>query len=93
MRLVEPRGDIVFDHVWFAYQDEDWVLKDVTFRIAPGESIAFVGATGAIREGVCAPARRSEHDVAFLVIGMVRDQHPRNRFTGHDVAEPERVSV
>jgi ATP-binding cassette, subfamily B, multidrug efflux pump len=33
--------------VWFAYQDEDWVLKDVTFRIAPGEGIAFVGATGA----------------------------------------------
>jgi ABC-type multidrug transport system fused ATPase/permease subunit len=47
VRLANPRGEVVFDHVWFAYQDEDWVLKDVTFRIAPGESIAFVGATGA----------------------------------------------
>jgi ABC-type multidrug transport system fused ATPase/permease subunit len=47
VRLGEPRGDIEFDHVWFAYQDEDWVLKDVSFRVSPGESIAFVGATGA----------------------------------------------
>jgi ATP-binding cassette subfamily B multidrug efflux pump len=47
VHLSNPRGEVVFDHVWFAYQDEDWVLKDVTFRIAPGESIAFVGATGA----------------------------------------------
>jgi ATP-binding cassette subfamily B protein len=47
IHLDNPRGEVVFDHVWFAYQDEDWVLKDVTFRIAPGESIAFVGATGA----------------------------------------------
>src|SRR4051794_734113 len=47
VRLAEPRGDIVFDHVWFAYQDEDWVLRDVSFHVAPGESVAFVGATGA----------------------------------------------
>jgi ATP-binding cassette, subfamily B, multidrug efflux pump len=47
VRLAAPRGEVVFDGVWFAYQDEDWVLKDVSFRIAPGESVAFVGATGA----------------------------------------------
>jgi ATP-binding cassette subfamily B protein len=41
-----PRGEIVFDHVWFAYSGEDWVLRDVSFRIAPGEEIAVVGATG-----------------------------------------------
>ena len=40
------RGEIVFEHVWFAYQGEDWVLRDVSFRIAPGEQIAIVGATG-----------------------------------------------
>jgi ABC-type multidrug transport system fused ATPase/permease subunit len=40
------RGEIVFDHVWFAYRGEDWVLHDVSFRIAPGERVAFVGATG-----------------------------------------------
>ena len=36
-----------FDHVWFAYKDEDWVLSDVSFRIEPGETIAVVGHTGA----------------------------------------------
>jgi len=49
---VEPRvpvrfqGEIVFDHVWFAYRDEDWVLRDVSFRVAAGEQVALVGATG-----------------------------------------------
>ncbi|MCU1239229.1 MAG: transporter related [Candidatus Solibacter sp.] len=38
---------IEFDHVWFAYKDEDWVLRDVSFTIAPGETIAVVGHTGA----------------------------------------------
>jgi ATP-binding cassette subfamily B multidrug efflux pump len=41
-----PRGEIVFDRVWFAYRGEDWVLRDVSFRIAPGERVAIVGATG-----------------------------------------------
>ena len=40
-------AEIEFDHVWFAYKDEDWVLRDVSFRIAPGETIAVVGHTGA----------------------------------------------
>ncbi len=38
---------IEFDHVWFAYQDEDWVLRDVSFTIEPGETVAAVGHTGA----------------------------------------------
>ena len=40
------RGEIEFRNVWFAYIDENWVLKDVSFRIGPGERAAFVGATG-----------------------------------------------
>ncbi len=40
-------SDIEFDGVWFAYKDEDWVLKDVSFRIRAGETIAVVGHTGA----------------------------------------------
>ena len=44
-----PQGplSIDFDHVWFAYESENWVLRDVTFRIEPGETIAIVGHTGA----------------------------------------------
>jgi ATP-binding cassette subfamily B protein len=38
---------IEFDSVWFAYKDEDWVLRDVSFRIEPGETVAVVGHTGA----------------------------------------------
>ena len=39
-------GHIVFDRVWFAYNNEDWVLKDVSFEVRPGERVALVGATG-----------------------------------------------
>jgi ATP-binding cassette, subfamily B, multidrug efflux pump len=42
----KARGEIVFENVWFAYKNEDWVLKDVSFKVAPGESIALVGHTG-----------------------------------------------
>ncbi|WCT11519.1 ABC transporter ATP-binding protein [Mucilaginibacter jinjuensis] len=40
-------GDIEFNKVWFAYNDENWVLKDISFHIKPGETLALVGATGA----------------------------------------------
>jgi ATP-binding cassette subfamily B protein len=40
------RGRIEFQNVWFAYKDEDWVLKDVSFTVEPGQSIALVGHTG-----------------------------------------------
>ena len=43
----EFKGKIEFKNVWFAYSDENWILKDVSFVINPGETCAFVGATGA----------------------------------------------
>lgn len=41
------RGDIEFKNVWFAYEGENWVLRDISFKINAGETVAFVGATGA----------------------------------------------
>jgi ATP-binding cassette subfamily B protein len=41
------KGDIQFKNVWFAYNDENWVLKDISFHVKPGETLALVGATGA----------------------------------------------
>ncbi len=41
------QGAIDFDHIWFAYNDENYVLKDVSFHVNPGETLALVGATGA----------------------------------------------
>ena len=53
LTLEQPRGEIEFRNVWFAYRggenpkDEDWVLRDVSFRVLPGQNIAIVGHTGA----------------------------------------------
>jgi len=46
-RAPEQLAAVEFDHVWFAYKDEDWVLEDVSFTIPPGETLAVVGHTGA----------------------------------------------
>src|SRR5262249_17047451 len=49
----DVRGEIEFRNVWFAYhggdnpKDEDWILRDVSFRVPPGHSVAVVGHTGA----------------------------------------------
>lgn len=46
LKADRARGRIEFQDVWFAYKDEDWVLKDVSFTVEPGQSIALVGHTG-----------------------------------------------
>jgi len=45
-RTPPAEGHIVFDNVWFAYKDEDWVLKGISFDVRPGERVGIVGATG-----------------------------------------------
>jgi len=46
LKAERARGRIEFQNVWFAYKDDDWVLKDVSFTVEPGQSIALVGHTG-----------------------------------------------
>jgi len=46
------KGNIKFENVWFAYNDDDWVLKDLSFEAKEGETVAFVGATGAGKSSV-----------------------------------------
>ncbi len=51
--LPQPlKGEIRFEHVWFAYDGEEWVLRDVDFTVQPGQSVAFVGATGAGKSSI-----------------------------------------
>jgi ATP-binding cassette subfamily B protein len=74
-----PHGEIVFERVWFAYRREDWVLRDVSFRIASGERIAIVGATGSGKTTIIKLLERL-YDVQrgrVLVDGIdVRDWEP-----------------
>ncbi len=50
--LLDFHGDISFDNVWFAYVDEEYVLKDVSFKLEAGKSLAIVGATGAGKSSI-----------------------------------------
>ncbi len=52
LELPEVKGRIEFEHVWFAYEGENWILKDVSFVIEPGQRAAFVGATGAGKSSI-----------------------------------------
>ena len=49
---IDIRGRIEFKNVWFAYEDDDYILKDISFVIEPGEKVAFVGATGAGKSSI-----------------------------------------
>ena len=50
--LTRFRGEVEFDHVWFAYREENWVLRDLHLHIPAGRSVALVGATGAGKSSV-----------------------------------------
>ncbi|RIV24866.1 ABC transporter ATP-binding protein [Fibrisoma montanum] len=46
------KGEVEFNHVWFAYNNEDYVLRDISFKVRAGETVAFVGATGAGKSSI-----------------------------------------
>lgn len=77
--LLKPeslQGRIEFDHVWFAYEKDNWVLKDVSFTIEPGETAAFVGATGA-----------GKTSILNLITKYYKIQKGEIRIDGHPIHE------
>ena len=52
MRPEKIKGNIALENVWFAYNDEEWVLKNINFEVKHGETVALVGATGAGKSSV-----------------------------------------
>ena len=66
------KGDIEFKNVWFAYNDEDWVLKDVSFNVKAGETLALVGATGSGKSSIInLLSRNYNHDKGEVLIDGV----------------------
>ncbi len=74
--LTEVRGEIVFEDVWFAYNPEEWVLKGVSFRIRPEETVALVGPTGA-----------GKTSIMSLMLGFYRPQKGRILIDGVDIRQ------
>lgn len=59
IELNQIKGRIEFDHVWFAYHADNWILRDVSFTIEPNQTVAFVGATGAGKTTILALIARN----------------------------------
>lgn len=76
LKINHIEGSIEFDHVWFAYEGEEWVLKDVSFKVNPGETVAFVGATGS-----------GKTTILSLVCRNYDIQKGRILIDGHDIKE------
>ena len=75
-------GHIVFDHVWFAYKDEDWVLRDVSFEVRPGQRIGLVGATGS-----------GKTTIINLLLRFYDVQRGRILVDGHDIRDLDLAEV
>ena len=66
------KGDIEFKNVWFAYNDEDWVLKDISFSVKAGQTLALVGATGSGKSSIINLLSRSyNHNKGEVLIDGV----------------------
>lgn len=69
-------GRLEFKNVWFSYNDKDWVLRDVSFTIEPGETVALVGLTGS-----------GKTTIVNLILGFYDVERGRILFGGRDVRE------
>lgn len=78
----QVRGEIEFDHVTFAYPDGKTILDDVSFRIAAGERVALVGASGA-----------GKSSIARLLIRLYDPQQGAIRVDGHDIRDYQRKAL
>jgi ATP-binding cassette, subfamily B, multidrug efflux pump len=76
------KGEVKFENVWFAYQDDEWVLRDLNFTIKPGESVAFVGHTGA-----------GKTTIISLVSRFYDVQKGAIKIDGKDVREYDQVDL
>jgi ABC-type multidrug transport system fused ATPase/permease subunit len=76
------RGEIEFENVWFAYQGDDWVLEDVSFKAEPGSSIALVGATGA-----------GKTSIISLISRLYDVQRGRILLDGRDIREYDKYEL
>jgi ATP-binding cassette subfamily B protein len=83
--LAEIQGKIEFDHVWFAYDADNWVLRDVSFTIEPGDKVAIVGATGAGKSTMMSllnrfyDVQKGEIRVDGVPIGRLRQRQLRRQ--------------
>jgi ABC-type multidrug transport system fused ATPase/permease subunit len=83
--LVDVKGKVEFRNVWFAYDEENWVLRDVSFVINPGERVAIVGVTGAGKSTIISLLSRF-YDVqrgTILVDDVPVDQIPQRELRRH----------
>ena len=76
------QGEIELRDVWFAYRDEEWVLKGISFRVAPGERVALVGPTGS-----------GKSTIVSLILGFYRPQRGRILIDGVDIRELDLSSL
>ena len=79
--LAPPKGEIVFDHVWFAYKEPQWVLKDLSFTIHAGERVGVVGPTGAGKTTILALMFRlyEPQQGTILLDGIPLSKWPREQ--------------
>jgi ABC-type multidrug transport system fused ATPase/permease subunit len=77
-RSAAPRleGELAFEHVWFAYEDEKWILRDVEIHIARGENVAFVGESGS-----------GKSTLVKVAVGFYPPSRGRVALDGHDLHE------